>query len=171
MTGMMDDVAVAGVAAELATRGIELGPVVGRGGMAVVYRAQDTRHDRPLAVKILSLGTADEIGALRFVREIKAVARLRHPNILPLIDSGTTTGGVAYFLMADAVGYAREIAEALAYAHGEDFVHRDVKPENILLEGGHAVLADFGLARRTRLAVDIPTCKPGSAWRWGHRRT
>jgi hypothetical protein len=156
----------ADLGAELAKRGIELGPVIGRGAMAVVYRAFDARHDRSLAVKVLSPDAADKEGAARWTGEISAVARLRHPNILPLIDSGATASGAEYFLMPlaegetlrarlqrgplpipEAVRYAREIAEALAYAHAEGLVHRDVKPENTLLEGGHAALVDFGLAR------------------------
>lgn len=161
-----DSGVAADLAADLAKRGIELGPMIGRGAMAVVYRAYDTKHDRSLAVKVLSPGATDEIDAERMTREIRAVARLRHPNILPLIDSGTTAGGAGYFLMplaegeslrtrlergplpiAEAVRCAREVAEALAHAHAEGLVHRDVKPENTLLEGGHAVLVDFGLAR------------------------
>ena len=161
-----DSGAAADLAAELAKRGLQLGPVIGRGAMAVVYRAFDTRHERSLAVKVLNLDTADKDAIGRWTREVGAVARLRHPNIVPLIDSGTTAGGTAYFLMPlaegetlqarlergslpipEAVRYAREVAEALAYAHAEGLIHRDVKPGNILLEGGHAVLADFGLAR------------------------
>lgn len=161
-----DGDSVADLRAELAKRGIELGPIIGRGAMAVVYRAFDARHERSLAVKVPDLDASDRDGAARWTREIGAVARLRHPNIVPLIDSGTTAGGTAYFLMPlaegetlkarlergslpipEAVRYAREAAEALACAHAEGLIHRDVKPENILLEGGHAVLADFGLAR------------------------
>jgi serine/threonine-protein kinase len=157
---------VADLAAELAKRGIELGPVIGRGAMGVVYRAYDTRHDRSVAVKVLSPEAADQESAARWTGEISAVARLRHPNILPLIDSGATASGAQYFLMPladgemlrarlergplpimEAVRYTREVAEALAYAHAEGLVHRDVKPENILIEGGRAVLVDFGLAR------------------------
>jgi hypothetical protein len=97
--GSREGGAAADLVAELAKRGIALGPVIGRGAAAVVFRAQDTRHDRPLAVKVLSLDAADEGAAARFAREISAVARLRHPNILSLIDSGTTASGARYFLM------------------------------------------------------------------------
>ncbi|MFN8650361.1 MAG: serine/threonine-protein kinase [Gemmatimonadales bacterium] len=151
---------------ELAARGIELGPVIGRGAMSVVYRAFDAKHERSLAVKVLGLDPGDPVAAARWNREISAVARLRHPHILPLIDSGITADGMHYFLMplaegetlearleqgslplGEAVRYAREIAEALGVAHAAGLVHRDVKPGNILLEGGHAILADFGVAR------------------------
>jgi eukaryotic-like serine/threonine-protein kinase len=156
----------ADLAHDLAARGIELGPVIGRGAMSVVYRAFDARHERSLAVKVLGVDPTDPVAAARWSREISAVARLRHPNILPLIDSGTTAAGTHYFLMplaegetlearlsegplplGEAVRYVREVAEALAFAHAGGLVHRDVKPANILLEGGHAVLADFGVAR------------------------
>jgi serine/threonine-protein kinase len=154
------------LATELAKRDIDLGPEIGRGAMSVVYRGHDTRHDRPLAVKVMSFRAPDPAAAERFALEIKVIARLRHPNIVPLIDSGTTASGATFFLMplalgetararldrgplpiVEAVRYAREIAEALAYAHSEGLLHRDVKPENILVEGGHAVLADFGVVR------------------------
>lgn len=157
---------------ELAARGIELGPVIGRGAMSQVYRAFDAKHERSLAVKVLGLDPADPVAAARWSREISAVAQLRHPHILPLIDSGTTADGVHYFLMplaegetlaarleqgplplGEAVRYAREIAEALAVAHAAGLVHRDVKPGNILLEGGHAILADFGVAGPMRGAA------------------
>lgn len=160
------------LAAELAKRGIELGPVVGRGAMAVVHRAFDARHNRSLAVKVLSQDVADSDAAARWTREVSAVARLRHPNILPLIDSGTTASGARYFLMpfadgetlrarieraplpiGEAVRCACDIAEALACAHAEGLVHRDVKPANVLLEGGRAVLTDFGLARQLESAA------------------
>jgi serine/threonine protein kinase len=140
---------------------------LGRGGMATVYLAQDRRHDRPVAIKVLRQELAAAIGAERFAREIRLLARLRHPFILPLHDSGEANGQLYYVMpyidgeslgarlgrtgrlaVREAVEITREIADALSYAHGEGVVHRDVKPENILLtRQGHALLADFGIAR------------------------
>jgi len=146
-------------------RGLELGDVLGAGGTAVVYRARDTRHERDVAVKILHGHLRSAAAEARFAREIRVAAILRHPHILPLFDSGRLTDGRLFAVMpvaagrplsdliregplaiADAVRLARETAEALAYLHGCGFVHRDVKPANILVESGHAVLTDFGLA-------------------------
>lgn len=147
--------------------GIDLVGRIGEGANATVFEGRDRKHDRALAIKVLRPGVADELGPERFLREISVAAQLLHPNILPLIDSGRTDDGLVYYTMPrsrgetlrarlvrgplpvlEAVGYAREIAEALAHAHAAGFVHRDVKPENILLHEGHAMLADFGLARR-----------------------
>ncbi|MEO7367657.1 MAG: protein kinase [Gemmatimonadaceae bacterium] len=140
---------------------------LGEGGMATVYLAEDCRHERPVALKVLNREQSAELGAERFEREIKVLARLRHPFILPLHDSGVAAGEL-YFVMPhidgeslgariqrdgaiafdDAVRFVRQIADALDYAHAEGVVHRDIKPENILLSRhGHALLADFGIAR------------------------
>jgi len=139
---------------------------LGRGGMATVYFANDLRHDRPVALKVLKPELAHALGPERFLREVKITARLNHPHILPLLDSGEAEGFLYYVMpyvegeslrdrlerekqlpLDDALLIAREVADALAYAHGHDVVHRDIKPENILLESGHAVVADFGIAR------------------------
>ena len=139
---------------------------IGRGGMAVVYLAHDRKHDRQVAVKILGPDAAAAIGADRFDREIKFAARLHHPNIVPLYDSGDEQGWLYYVmpvmhggslrqrlassarLPIEAVQrILRDIAAALSYAHDQNVVHRDVKPENILFDGERAMLADFGVAR------------------------
>ena len=139
---------------------------LGRGGMATVYLAQDLRHGRSIALKVLRPELATALGPERFVREIEIAARLTHPNILPLHDSGEA-GGLLYYVMPyvegeslrshlaregplpldQALEIAREVADALGYAHAHGVVHREIKPENILLQSGHAVVADFGIAR------------------------
>ncbi|HTO73743.1 MAG TPA: serine/threonine-protein kinase, partial [Gemmatimonadales bacterium] len=136
--------------------------------MSTVYLARDLRHSRLVAIKVLDPGLAFTIGPDRFRREIATLARLHHPNILPLLDSGALPEGRSlYYIMPfvtgeslrarldrerqlpldEAVRLAGEVADALDYAHGNDVIHRDIKPENILLQSGHAVLADFGIAR------------------------
>ena len=144
---------------------------LGRGGMASVWLAHDLRHDRPVAIKVLHPELAGAIGVDRFIREIRLTARLQHPGIVPVLDSGTVPGpaGVElpWYAMAyvagetlrarldrehqlpveDAVHIAEEVAEALAAAHRDGIIHRDVKPENLLLSGGRCCVADFGIAR------------------------
>ncbi len=138
---------------------------IGSGGMATVYVAEDVKHRRQVAIKVLKPDLAAAVGPDRFLREVEIAARLRHPNILPLYDSGETDGLLYYGMpfvrgdslrgrldrerqlpVEDAVSIAREVAEALGSAHAEKVVHRDIKPENIMLEAGHAVVADFGIA-------------------------
>jgi tetratricopeptide (TPR) repeat protein len=140
---------------------------LGRGGMGTVYLAQDRKHGRRVAIKVLPRDLAAAIGPERFRREIAIAARLTHPNIMPLHDSGQVAG-VPFYVMPylegetlgqrlgrapaitveEAIAIARDVAEALAYAHGHAIVHRDVKPDNIFLHQGHALLADFGVAKQ-----------------------
>lgn len=139
---------------------------LGAGGMATVYLAQDLKHDRKVAIKVLRPELALALGPERFLREIATTANLRHPHILPLYDSGEAAGFLYYVMplvegeslrarldrqkqlpIDEALSIAREVADALGYAHQRGIIHRDIKPENILLEGGHAAVADFGIAR------------------------
>ena len=138
---------------------------LGAGGMATVYLAHDVRHDRKVALKVLRPELSAILGGERFLAEIKTTANLQHPHILSLFDSGEADGLVFYVMpyvegeslrdrltrekqlpVDDAVRIAREVADALEYAHQRGVIHRDIKPENILLHGGHALVADFGIA-------------------------
>ncbi len=139
---------------------------LGQGGMAKVFLAHDLKYERAVAVKVLRPELAAEVGPTRFLREIQIAARLHHPHILPLYDSDTV-GGLVYYVMPyiegetlrhrllrerqlpvdDALQIAREVADALNYAHKAGVIHRDIKPANILLDSGHALVADFGIAR------------------------
>ena len=138
---------------------------LGRGGMARVYLGTDTKHNRQVAIKVMSPRLA-EVGVARFLKEIKITARLHHPNILTLLDSGEVIG-LPYYVMpyiegetlkgqihrerqmeiSTALRLAREIADALDAAHDLGIIHRDIKPANVLLENGRAIVADFGIAR------------------------
>src|SRR5512143_2081414 len=138
---------------------------LGQGGMATVYLAQDLKHDRQVAIKVLKPELAAVIGAERFVVEIKTTAALQHPHILPLFDSGSADGFLYYVMpfidgetlrakldretqlgIDEAVKIAAAVADALDYAHRHGVIHRDIKPENILLHDGRPMVADFGIA-------------------------
>jgi len=144
---------------------------LGQGGMATVYLATDIRHHRPVAIKVLHPELAHSLGTERFVREVEIVAKLSHPHVLPLFDSGTADGLLFYVMpyvegeslrgrmsregrlpVADVIRLTDQVASALHYAHTHGVVHRDIKPENILLAGDQAVVADFGIARAVEAA-------------------
>jgi serine/threonine-protein kinase len=153
---------------------------LGRGGMATVHRAHDARHGRDVAVKIMLPSVAESLGAERFLREIETAARLQHPHIVPVFDSGNIEGQLFFVMpliegeslrakltrerrldIEEAVRIVREIADALDYAHSEGVVHRDLKPENILMSRGHALLADFGIARASKARDDVALTQAG----------
>ncbi len=142
---------------------------LGRGGMATVYLARDLKHGRRVAIKVLRPEIAAALGPERFLREIEVAARLTHPHILPLHDSGEAAGFLYYVMpyieseslrdrleregqlpVEEALRITREVASALSYAHSHDVVHRDIKPENILLSGGEAVVRTSGSRGRSR---------------------
>ncbi|MCH6547351.1 MAG: serine/threonine protein kinase [Gemmatimonadetes bacterium] len=150
--------------------------VLGRGGMGTVFLARDVKHGRQVAIKALSPEVIEDVGERQFSREIRVTAQLQHPHILPLIDSGEA-GGTLYYVMPylkegslrdllnrkkrlpvqEALSIVSDLAEALEHAHETGLVHCDIKPENILMSAGHAVLADFGIARAQHVQ--------GRAWR------
>ncbi len=145
--------------------------LLGEGGMALVYLATDVKHDRRVAVKVLKPELAASVGNDRFLQEIRTTANLRHPHIMPLFDSGEADGFLFYVMpyvegeslrdrldrdaqlpVEEAIRLAREVAGALAHAHEQGVVHRDIKPGNIMLEAGHAVVTDFGIASALTVA-------------------
>jgi serine/threonine protein kinase/Flp pilus assembly protein TadD len=155
---------------------------VGRGGMATVYLAQDLRHHRPVALKVLHPELALSLGSERFLREIQIAARLQHPHIVPLYDSGQA-GELLYYVMPfiegeslrqhlernpqlgleEAVRIARAVASALDYAHRQKIVHRDIKPENVMLSEGEPMVTDFGIAKAVSAAVAGSLTQTGTA--------
>jgi serine/threonine-protein kinase len=155
---------------------------IGRGGMATVFLANDVKHGRGVAIKVLHPELAASLGAERFNREIMLAARLQHPHILALYDSGEADG-LLYYVMPfvvgeslrdrlkrdhllpidDALQITIEVADALSYAHSMGIIHRDIKPENILLSGGHALVADFGIARAVSAAGSEKLTETGMA--------
>ncbi|HJX86610.1 MAG TPA: serine/threonine-protein kinase, partial [Gemmatimonadales bacterium] len=164
------------LAASLAGR-YEIERELGAGGMATVYVARDLRHRRQVALKVMRPDLGGGLGAERFLREIELAAGLQHPHIVPVFDSGAEGEGGAKLLwytmplvegeslrrrlqrvgrlpVDEALTIAAQVADALAYAHGRGVVHRDIKPENILLGGGHAMVADFGVAKAATLEHD-----------------
>src|SRR5436190_4754044 len=149
--------------------------------MATVFLADDLKHRRPVALKVLHAELAAALGPERFLREIEIAARLQHPHILPLYDSGAAAGFLYYVMpyvegeslrdrlvrekqlsFEDAVRIGTEVAGALAYAHSHGVVHRDIKPENIMLSGGTAVVTDFGIARAVTAAERQPITQTGT---------
>ncbi len=156
--------------------------VLGTGGMATVYLAEDLKHHRQVAIKVLKPELAAMLGPERFLREIEIAATLNHPNISPLYDSGDAAGLLHYVMpyleggslrerlnrerqlsIEDAIQVTREVGDALAYAHSRGIIHRDIKPENVLFQAGHAVLSDFGIARAVSAAGGRSLTEPGMA--------
>src|SRR5258708_20690422 len=155
-------------------RGYELRRVLGRGGMATVYLAADRKHHREVALKVLLPGLAAFLGVERFLKEIEIAARLTHPHVMALHDSGEA-GGFLYYVMpyieggslrqelgggrlwaARMLAVAAPVADALSYAHRMGVLHRDIKPENILFSQGHPIVGDFGIAKAIVTAGGAP---------------
>src|SRR5206468_870288 len=155
---------------------------IGRGGMATVYLARDVRHQRSVAVKVLHPQLAVSLGSDRFLREIQIAARLQHPHIVPLYDSGQADDFLYYVMpyiegeslrqrlererrlpLDDAVHLARSVASALDYAHRHQIVHRDIKPENVMLHDGEAMVTDFGIAKAVSVASSENLTQTGTA--------
>jgi len=154
--------------------------VLGKGGMATVYLGHDRKHDRAVALKVLRPDLAASLGAERFLHEIQIAARLTHPHILPLHDSGEA-GGFLYYVMPyiegpslrqrleregrfqprDALTIVAQVADALGYAHRMGVFHRDIKPENILFSQGHPIVADFGIAKAISTAGSANLTRTG----------
>ena len=159
---------------ELVAERYEIGRELGRGGMACVYLARDRKHGRDVAIKVIRPELAASLGHDRFLREIEIAARLRHPNIVPLYDSGEVDGAL-YFVMpfeegpslrdrlrdhgrlpvTEALSVLRDVARALSYAHEHGVLHRDVKPDNVMLSGDAAVVTDFGIAKAVTAALTV----------------
>src|SRR5256884_4459094 len=154
---------------------------LGRGGMATVFLAEDLKHRRPVAIKVLHPELAAALGTERFLREIEIASWLQHPHILSLYDSGAAAGSLYYVMpyvegeslrgrlerekmlpLPEALRIASEVASALTYAHSHRVIHRDIKPENILLMGETAVVADFGIARAITAAGDTRLTQTGT---------
>ncbi|TFG53505.1 MAG: serine/threonine protein kinase [Gemmatimonadales bacterium] len=149
---------------------------LGAGGMATVYLAEDLKHQRQVAIKVLRPELAKSLGAERFLREVAIAAQLNPPHILPLIDSGEAAGFLYYvmpyiegqslrerldregeFPLGEALRILQQVVDALTYAHGQELVHRDIKPDNVMLSGRHALVTDFGIAK----AVSAATSESG----------
>ena len=158
----------------------EIGREIGQGAFATVYEAQDLRHDRRVAIKVLNVAPASQTSELRFIQEIRILSRLQHPNIVPVFDSGYADANPYYvmpYVIGESLGallkregriavptakrFVGEIADALAYAHAAGVIHRDIKPDNILLSSGHAVIADFGVAKAIAIAGLQPITRTG----------